>query len=166
MIGIIGAMDVEVDTLKALVENKKTETVSGVEFVTGDLHGQKAVIAKCGIGKVFASLCAQTMIMKYNPECIINVGVGGALSPLLDCADIAVAEIQVFFADLFRFVQDTVPVHVREANGRAHLFRNALDSFGIVCRPRILKEGIPHFFQLFRRVQKILFRRNQIPDGV
>ena len=92
MIGIIGAMDVEVDTLKALVENKKTETVSGVEFVTGDLHGQKAVIAKCGIGKVFASLCAQTMIMKYNPECIINVGVGGALSPLLDCADIAVAE--------------------------------------------------------------------------
>lgn len=92
MTGIIGAMRIEVETIKALMENKKSEVISGVEYITGTLHGKEIVTAVCGIGKVAAAMCAQTMILKYAPERIINTGVGGSLSEKLAIGDVAVAE--------------------------------------------------------------------------
>ncbi len=92
MVGIIGAMHIEVETIKSLMENKTAEKISGVEYVKGTLHGKEIVIAVCGIGKVAAAMCTQTMILKYSPECIINTGVGGSLSTALAIGDIAVAE--------------------------------------------------------------------------
>jgi len=47
-------------------------------------------VAKCGVGKVFAAICAQTMILKYSPALIINTGVAGSLSPNLSVLDVAV----------------------------------------------------------------------------
>ena len=92
MVGIIGAMHIEVETIKALMENKTVEAISGVDYVRGVLHGSEIVIAACGIGKVAAAMCAQTMILKYAPDCIINTGVGGSLCTKLAIGDIAVAE--------------------------------------------------------------------------
>lgn len=92
MIGIIGAMHIEVETVKSLMENKVSDTVSGMEFVSGTLFGRKIVVAVCGIGKVAAAMCAQTMILKYSPECIINTGVGGSLDPELHICDVVIAE--------------------------------------------------------------------------
>ncbi len=92
MIGIIGAMRIEVETIKSLMENKQSQTISGVEYVSGTLHGKEIVVAVCGIGKVAAAMCAQTMIIKYSPEAIINTGVGGSLSEKLNICDVAIAE--------------------------------------------------------------------------
>lgn len=92
MTGIIGAMRIEVEAIKSLMENRHAETISGVEFVSGTLHGKEVVIAVCGIGKVAAAMCTQTMILKYSPDCIINTGVGGSLSTRLSIGDIAIAE--------------------------------------------------------------------------
>ena len=91
MIGIIGAMDVEIEGLVSLIENPVYETVSNINFISGDAFGKKIVVAKCGIGKVFAAICAQTMILKYKPDCIINSGVAGGVCRDLDIGDIAVA---------------------------------------------------------------------------
>lgn len=91
MIGIIGAMSVEVEALKAEMTDKTTETVSGIEFVRGKLCGRDAVVAQCGIGKVFAALCAQTMILRYDTDTVINTGVAGTLSGELGIGDIAVS---------------------------------------------------------------------------
>lgn len=92
MTGIIGAMHIEVETIKSLMENKTAEKIGGVEFVKGTLHGKEIVIAVCGIGKVAAAMCTQIMILKYSPDRIINTGVGGSLSTKLAIGDIAVAE--------------------------------------------------------------------------
>lgn len=92
MLGIIGAMHIEVEKVKSLMENKTAETVSGIEYVNGTLHGKEIVIAACGIGKVAAAMCTQTMILKYSPECIINTGVGGSLDARLSIGDIAIGE--------------------------------------------------------------------------
>ena len=92
MTGIIGAMHIEVETIKALMENKISEKIGGVEYVKGTLHGKDIVIAVCGIGKVAAAMCTQTMILRYAPDRIINTGVGGSLSTKLAIGDIAVAE--------------------------------------------------------------------------
>lgn len=103
-IGIIGAMQIEVEALCAAMENTERETVGNMTFVYGELRGKKVVCAKCGIGKVFAAMCAQTMILKYAPDCIINSGVAGTLSASLSIGQIALAE-QVVQHDM-----DTSPI--------------------------------------------------------
>lgn len=95
MIGIIAAMNVEMESLRSYMTNTTTETVSGVTFVRGTLEGKEVVTAVCGIGKVFAALCAQTMILRYAPECIINTGVAGTLTDALDIGSIAVSSAVV-----------------------------------------------------------------------
>ena len=91
MIGIIAAMDVEMKSLRSYMENTETEVISGIRFVRGTLEGKDVVTAVCGIGKVFAALCAQTMILHYQPKCIINTGVAGTLTDELTIGSIAVS---------------------------------------------------------------------------
>lgn len=95
MIGIIGAMGIEIERINGAMEGRKTVTISGIQFHSGKLSGKDAVTAACGIGKVAAAVCAQTMILKFGPELIINTGVAGSLSPELGAGDIAVADFSV-----------------------------------------------------------------------
>ena len=90
-IGIIAAMDLELNELKAAMADTGTETVSGIEFVRGTVEGRPVVAAVCGIGKVYAAMCAQTMILRYAPDAIVNIGVAGTLTKDLGVMDIAIA---------------------------------------------------------------------------
>ena len=85
-------MKIEVDSIKSMLKNTKSETISGIEFVSGNYHEKQVVVAQCGIGKVFAALCAQTMILHYHVDQVINVGVAGGLSPQLTLLDIAISD--------------------------------------------------------------------------
>ena len=91
-IGIIGAMEIEVNDLVSRLENKESHLVSGITFYTGDLLGKRVAIARCGIGKVFAAICAEVMILKFAPKLLVNTGVGGALASGLNTGDIVVAD--------------------------------------------------------------------------
>ena len=68
-IGIIGAMQMEMDNLKEAMLDTRTETVSGVTFVLGQINDVEVVAAVSGIGKVFAAICTEAMIVKML-ECI------------------------------------------------------------------------------------------------
>jgi len=92
MIGIIGAMSVEIEGIQARIEQPVTRVIGGNTFVSGKLCGREVVAAQCGIGKVNAALCTQTMILTYQPELIINSGVGGSLVKDLTFGDIAIAK--------------------------------------------------------------------------
>lgn len=92
MLGIIGAMTVEVEALKKLMENVEVITVSGIDFYRGSLCGTDVVVAVSGVGKVNAAVCAQTMIIVFKTEAVINIGVAGGLSKTLKVCDIAVAD--------------------------------------------------------------------------
>lgn len=95
MTGIIGAKEIEIEALNAQMENRQTRTVSGIEFTSGTLYGREVVTAVCGIGKVFAAMCAQTMILLYSPDRIVNTGVAGSLSTSLNIGDIVVSDYVV-----------------------------------------------------------------------
>ena len=56
MIGIIGAMDTEVDNIKAQVKGKTVTEIAGVEFVCGFIEDVTVCVAKCSPGKVNAAL--------------------------------------------------------------------------------------------------------------
>ncbi len=85
-------MQSEMAGLLPLLEDAKSESFSGITFHRGRLCGVPAVLAVCGIGKVFAAIAAQTMILKYSPALLINTGVAGTLSPRLSVGDVAVAD--------------------------------------------------------------------------
>ena len=91
-IGIIGAMDLEVQALKNMMDKAEIDRVSGMELYSGSIKGVDTVVAVAGVGKVNAAVCAQTMILRHSPDCIINVGVAGGLSDKLGIGDIAVAD--------------------------------------------------------------------------
>lgn len=90
-IGVIGAMQMEIDNLKSFLENQTTEVISGVEFVSGTIDGKEVVAAVCGVGKVFAAICTEAMILNYKVDKVINIGVGGTLCKELGVMDVAVA---------------------------------------------------------------------------
>lgn len=127
MTGIIGAMKIEVETIKSLMQDKQSEVISGVEYVTGTLHGKKIVTAVCGIGKVAAAMCAQTMILRYAPERIINTGVGGSLSEKLAIGDVAVAE------SLVQHDMDTSPL------GDPVGFISGINVINMPCDPKVVE---------------------------
>ena len=91
MIGIIGAMPVEVDKFKEQMLSISYETISGVEFVSGTLWGHPTVVAVSGVGKVNAAICTQTMILRYEPRFIINSGVAGGIDLRLGICDTVIA---------------------------------------------------------------------------
>ncbi len=95
MTGIIAAMDKELEGLLAHIKKPMSEEIAGIRFVSGSICGKDVVCAVCGIGKVNAAVCAGTMILKYDPDEIINTGVGGALDKELHVCDVVCAEYAV-----------------------------------------------------------------------
>jgi adenosylhomocysteine nucleosidase len=92
MIGIIAAMQVELDLIKSELKKCKEEAHGGITFYKGEYKGKKTVAAVCGIGKVYAAMCAEAMILEYSPDIIINTGVAGSLSDGLHILDCTVAD--------------------------------------------------------------------------
>lgn len=92
MIGIIGAMESETAAIIRGMEQAQVQSISGVRFVRGIWCGKEVVVATCGVGKGFAALCTEAMILTYHPECIINTGVAGALDPSLGLLNVVIAE--------------------------------------------------------------------------
>ena len=88
-IGIIGAMELEVDALKKELRidgalNSKVTQIAGMDFLEGDLNDIPVVIVRCGIGKVNAALCVQILCDHYHVTHVINTGVAGSLNAALD----------------------------------------------------------------------------------
>ena len=90
-LGIIGAMQEEVETLLEHMENKQTKTRAGSTFYQGTLSGLDAVVVQCGIGKVNAALCAQILCDCFGVTHIVNTGIAGSLCAELDIGDLMVS---------------------------------------------------------------------------
>ena len=91
-IGIIGAMDEEVSLLVGMLEGATCEEVGMLIFHVGKIADKKVAIAKCGVGKVFAAICAEAMILNYSPSLLVNTGVGGALGKGISTTDVVIAD--------------------------------------------------------------------------
>ena len=91
-IGIIGAMELEVDALKAAMEVKNTVTRAGMEFKEGTLNGADVVVVRSGIGKVNAALCVQILVDLFQITHVINTGVAGSLNADLEIGDILISK--------------------------------------------------------------------------
>lgn len=90
-IGIIAAMDEEIQFLKKKVKNKKEITIANTLFIKGELEEQSIVLMKSGIGKVNASMATTILHEQFSPRKIINTGSAGGLSEKLNVGDIVIS---------------------------------------------------------------------------
>ena len=90
-IGIIGAMELEVETLKSKMNVVKTTKKANMEFFEGTLNGVEVVIVRSGIGKVNAGICTQILADLFDVTHIINTGIAGSLDAQIDIGDIVVS---------------------------------------------------------------------------
>lgn len=95
-IGIIGAMDVEVATLKEAMNIKNKTVVAGQEYCEGTLGNTDVVIVQCGIGKVRAGMCVQVLVDLFHVTHVLNTGVAGSLNNDIDVGDIVVSTDAIF----------------------------------------------------------------------
>ncbi|TCO78965.1 5'-methylthioadenosine/adenosylhomocysteine nucleosidase [Marinisporobacter balticus] len=92
IIGIIGAMDEEIEILKEKMTLEKEIYFAGMTFYKGKLVGKDIVVVRSGIGKVNAAICTQVLISNFQVDAVINTGVAGAIHDDLDVGDIVIAK--------------------------------------------------------------------------
>lgn len=96
MIGIIGAMAIEIEGLAKLIEEKKETVVGSLNFISGHISGTRVVLVKSGIGKVNAGFAATLMIQSFPVSSVINIGVAGGIGKGVKQGDIVVGEKTVY----------------------------------------------------------------------
>jgi adenosylhomocysteine nucleosidase len=90
-IGIIGAMEEEVNSIKQRMKDSKVVRMASMEFCEGTISGKQVVAVQSGIGKVNAAICTQVLADLYHVDVVINTGVAGSLRNEINIADIVLS---------------------------------------------------------------------------
>lgn len=91
-IGIVVAMDEEMQEILKLMESTETKQVYDLKFIIGKIKSKNCVIVKSGVGKVNAARTTQILIDNFELEFVINTGVAGAINHLLNIGDVVIAK--------------------------------------------------------------------------
>lgn len=117
-IGIIGAMDREVESIKDALYEPFTERIAGADFTVGIYMGLRVVAVVSGIGLVNAACTTQCMIDRYAPDSIIFSGISGSLNQIVGVDDIVVGKT-LLYSDA-----------TRQAIAESHPFTEAYETDG------------------------------------
>lgn len=162
-IGIIGAMEVEVASLKEAMKVDRVVTKAGMDFYEGTLKEMPAVVVQSGIGKINAAICVQILADLFHVTHVLNTGVAGSLNADLDIGDILVSEKAVqhdvdvsalgyplgkipgiesreFMADAA--MADAVAAACRQANPEIHVVKGCVASGDQFISDKAAKERI------------------------
>lgn len=131
-IGIIGAMELEVEQLKEKMTINRIVDKASMEFYTGTLNGVDVVVVRSGIGKVNAALCVQILADVFQVTHVINTGIAGSLNASLDIGDILVSRDALHHdmdVTIFGYQPGEVPqMGFREFKANDEMVRTAVDS--------------------------------------
>lgn len=147
-VGFICAMDCELDAVTKLFDSVTIKKVGPTDFYLGKICGIDAVAAKCGVGKVFAAICAQTMILTFSPDLIINTGVAGNLSKSLKIGDVALSSAVVQhdmdtspLGDPVGLISGINMIEIKSDPDSALVMQSALDEIGINSEIGVIASG-------------------------
>ncbi|MBA8779067.1 5'-methylthioadenosine/adenosylhomocysteine nucleosidase [Staphylococcus schleiferi subsp. coagulans] len=104
MIGIIGAMEEEIEILKSQMVGLEEIKIAHTVFYKGFLNDKEIILTKSGIGKVNVAISTALLINEFKPSYIINTGSAGALQPGLSLGDVVISsEVAYHDADARAF---------------------------------------------------------------
>lgn len=167
MLGIIGAMDEEVNQIKEQMEQVEITQKASMSFVKGWMKGKPVVVVRSGIGKVNAGICAQILVDEFNVDGIINTGIAGSLQNEINIGDIVISTGalqhdvdaiafgyplgQIPRMDCLEFIADEKLQQVAKAccqkvNGHVQVFSGTVASGDIFVADKTKKEQIAKEF--------------------
>lgn len=91
-IGILAAMDKELELLVGLMEDVTEETYDGLHLYKGSIGRHDIVASKCGIGKVNSAMNTFRMLRYGYLDLLINSGVAGGASGSVKVGTVLVAD--------------------------------------------------------------------------
>ena len=91
VIGVIGAMPIEINLIKDNLKIIDEEEYAGFKFYICDKENIRIILTSCSIGKVNAASCTQILIDKFKVTHIINTGIAGSLSESVRICDIVIS---------------------------------------------------------------------------
>jgi len=91
-IGIIAAMNEEVDAIKKIMTDISIKGIYELEFIIGKINEKEVVLVKCGVGKVNAARTTQILLNNFDIEYVINVGTAGSLNENIEIGDVVIGE--------------------------------------------------------------------------
>ncbi|MDO4282449.1 MAG: 5'-methylthioadenosine/adenosylhomocysteine nucleosidase [Clostridia bacterium] len=97
IIGIIGAMDIEIRRMKEHMKKESIQTIAKMKFYSGKIENIEVVICNSFEGKVNAAVCTQLLISEFHVDMVVNIGVAGAVSNELKICDFIVANSAIEF---------------------------------------------------------------------
>lgn len=135
-IGVIGAMEEEVELLRGSLENVTTEEIANSEFTVGTYKGQEVVLLKSGIGKVNAAMSTTLLLQKYQPDVVINTGSAGGFDQSLEVGAIVISDevrhhdvdVTVFGYEMGQVPQ--MPAAFRSDEALMEMAEKAVDELG------------------------------------
>ena len=92
MIGIVAAMDVEVQAIMDLCEITQEKAIGHVVFHDGKLASKDVVICKSGVGKVGAAMVTTILCLHHSLDALINIGTAGGLKDCQQVLDIVISK--------------------------------------------------------------------------
>ncbi|HHT97758.1 MAG TPA: 5'-methylthioadenosine/adenosylhomocysteine nucleosidase [Clostridiales bacterium] len=90
-IGIIGAMDEEVNKTIKIMTNYNKTIYASMSFYDGEIDNRDVVVVRSGIGKVNAAICTQILIDLFKVDAIINTGIAGSLKNEINIGDMVIS---------------------------------------------------------------------------
>lgn len=167
-IGIIGAMELEVESLIAKMKVDNIVEKASMKFYAGSLNDTEAVIVKSGVCKVNAAICVQILVDLFEVTHIINTGVAGSLDAKIDIGDIVISTDALYHdvdATIFGYQPGEVPqlgqrefiadagmaeltaASCKEVNPDIHAFTGRIVSGDQFVSQREIKERLVSVFQ-------------------
>ena len=95
-IGIIVAMQSELECVRCLLENPREEQHGSSLFIIGTNGKHELILTQSGIGKVSSAIRTYELIDRYAPDCILNTGVAGGIDRSMHVMDIVVGSEIVY----------------------------------------------------------------------
>ncbi len=111
-IGIIGAMEVEVESLKASMNIKNTVNKASMEFFEGTIGSTEVVVVRSGICKVNAGICVQILVDTFGVTHVLNTGAAGSLDARINIGDIVLSTDACYHdvdATIFGYKKGEIP---------------------------------------------------------
>ncbi len=144
-IGIIGAMEVEVSSLIASMEDCIITEKAGMRFTEGTIGNVPVVVVKSGIGKVNAGICVQILCDCFHITHVINTGAAGSLDSRIDIGDIVISTDALYHdvdASIFGYKAGEIPqMGIREFPADSFLRERAAASCRVAAPDIHIFEG-------------------------
>lgn len=91
-VAIIGAMEEEVELLRASIESLHTKTIAHCEFFEGTIGNHEVILVKSGIGKVNAAMATTLLLESYKPDVVLNTGSAGGFQQSMEVGTVVISD--------------------------------------------------------------------------